>query len=410
MNTLCEKRDKCRICGSVEIEDVINLGSTPPANAFVHKKDLDSEETFFPLAVNFCDKCFTVQLSHTVSDELLFKNYHYESSASRPLAEHFCNFAEEIVGSYLQSPDDLVVEIGSNDGCLLSHIKDQCRVLGVDPADNVAQIAIKSGVPTMVDFFTISTAKKIKSELGNAKVVVANNVMAHMDDIRGTFSAVKELLLQDGQFIFEVHWAGNLITKGGFDQIYHEHIFYHSLHALKFLIDSLGMVIRDVRLVPIHGESIRVYVTKSGESSKAVNDFLDHEIQMGLTEKDTYTSFANKIESNKKKLTELLQGLKKDGKTIFGYGAPAKGNTLLNYFQIGPDVLDLITDTTLAKQGTYTPGAHIPIVSPKILKNNKPDYILLLSWNYASAILEKEKDLRERGVKFIIVVPEIKIV
>lgn len=400
----------CGICGSPNIDQVLDLGSMPLANAFVHEEDLLSPELSFPLAVNFCNNCSALQLSHVVNGEILFKNYHYETSASRPLVEHLQALADEIVKKHTESPDDLVVEIGSNDGTLLSRIKDRSRVLGVDPAENIAKIASKNGVPTIVDFFTRKVAKRIKLEMGEARVIVANNVMAHMDDIRSVFSAVKELLSPKGKFIFEVHWVGNLITKGGFDQIYHEHVYYHSLNALKFLTDSLGLVITDVALVPIHGESLRVYVGREGASSQAVSNFLNREIEMGLIKKETYLTFSKKIESNKNKLLQLLDGLKKDGKKIFGYGASAKGNTLLNYFKIGPKVLDYITDTTKAKQGTYTPGARIPVVSPEILKNELPDYMFLLSWNYADVILEKEKDLREKGVKFIIAVPEVRIV
>lgn len=401
---------RCGICGSHSLLQILDLGVMPLANAFVHKENLHSPELSFPLAVNFCSSCSSVQLSHVVDGKILFKNYHYETAASEPLVKHFNAMADEIVRDHIQSPDDLVIEIGSNDGSLLARIKDRCKVLGVEPAGNVAKIAIENGVPTTVDFFNESVSQRIKSEWGEAKVVVANNVMAHIDDIRGTFLAVKSLLASDGRFIFEVHWVGNLITEGGFDQIYHEHIYYHSLHALKFLLDSVGMVINDIKLVPIHGQSMRVYAGKSGKSSPAVSDFLKQEVEMGLTKKETYFNFSKKIESNKKNLLEILSKLKKEGKKIFGYGAPGKGNTLLNYFNIGPEILDCITDTTPFKQGTYTPGTHIPVVSPKILEKEIPDYFLLLSWNYADAILQKEKELRVRGVKFIVAVPEVKIV
>jgi SAM-dependent methyltransferase len=401
----------CRICGSSELATVLDLGTTPLANAFLTEEQLSAPELVFPLAISFCPDCASVQLTHTVDGSVLFKDYHYETAASRPLVEHFHALAEEILEKYATSPDDLVVEIGSNDGSLLSRIKGRCRVLGVDPAANVASTAIRNGVPTIVDFFTLPVAKKIQAEFGKAQVIVANNVMAHIDDIRGVFAAVKELLTPDGRFIFEVHWVGNLLTEGGFDQIYHEHIYYHSLHALKHLVESLGMVVKDVTLVPIHGESMRVSVALSGESSQAVHDFLGREVEMGLTRKETFLGFGEKIEANRKKLVALLASLKKEGKRVVGYGAPAKGNTLLNYFRIGPDALEYITDTTLAKQGTYTPGTHIRVVSPEALQGDaQPDYVLLLSWNYADAILAKEEELRARGVKFIIPVPEVRIV
>lgn len=401
------QRVTCPLCGSADIETVLDLGETPLANAFLDEAALEKEEPKFPLSLNFCRNCFSVQLRHVVNGEVLFKNYHYATSASRPLVEHFYGLADEITEKYVKSPEDFVVEIGSNDGALLSRIKDRCRVLGIDPASNITESA---SVPTVTDFFTTALAEEIRLKHGRARVVTANNVMAHIDDLRDVFAGVKELLSDDGRFIFEVHWVGNLLTEGGFDQIYHEHLYYHSLHTLKTLLESLGMTVNDIKLIPIHGESIRVYAGKSGESAPFVREFLDREVKMGLTQKSTYVNFSNKIETNKKKLLELLSGLKADGKKIIGYGAPAKGNTLLNYFGIGPDMLDYITDTTPQKQGTYTPGTHLPVVSPEKLKTEIPDYILLLSWNYAGAILEKEKELRKKGVKFIIPVPEACIV
>jgi hypothetical protein len=410
----CIKKITCRLCGSSALEMVLDLGNMPLANAFLSKEDLKKEEACFPLAVNFCHHCFSVQLSHTVNGNLLFKNYHYVTSASKPLAEHFYTLADEIFENYIQSPKDLVVEIGSNDGCLLSRLKGKCRILGIDPAENVTIVAKSEKIPTVTDFFTLDLVKKIKPKIGPARVVVANNVMAHIDDLRDVFSGVKEFLSDDGYFIFEVHWVGNLLTEGGFDQIYHEHLFYHSLHSLKNLIESLGMVLIDVKTIPIHGESLRVYAGNppagGGKSSPAVENFLKREIEMGLTKSETFVNFSKKIETNKKKLTELLHGLKAEGKKIFGYGAPAKGNTLLNYFHIGPDILEYVTDTTLSKQSTYTPGMHIRVVSPEMLIKEQPDFVLLLSWNYADAILEKEKELRNKGVKFIIPVPQVRIV
>ncbi|MBI2120771.1 MAG: methyltransferase domain-containing protein [Parcubacteria group bacterium] len=389
---------------------MLNLGEMPLANAFLNEGSLDEEEMRFPLCVDFCRNCFLVQLRYVVSGEVLFKNYHYATSASLPLVKHFRALADEIAGKYITSPDDLVVEIGSNDGVLLSQIKDRCRVLGVDPAGNITETAVMGHVPTITDFFSTTLAERIKIEAGAARVVVANNVMAHIDDIRDVFTGVRELLADAGRFIFEVHWVGNLLIEGGFDQIYHEHLYYHSLHSIKALLDSLDMVVHDIALVPIHGQSMRITAGKSGEISPAVEEFLHREIEMGLTHSSTYVDFSKKIEENKKELLDLLKQLKKEGKKIVGYGAPAKGNTLLNYFGIGPDVLDYVTDTTPEKQGTYTPGMHIPVVSPERLETDTPDYILLLSWNYAGAILEKEEELRNKGVKFIIPVPYVRVI
>ena len=406
----CNEKTKCRLCGSTDIVEVLDLGVMPLANAFLRQEDLEKEELCFPLSVNFCRQCFSAQLRHTVDGEVLFKNYHYFTSASHALAEHFYALADEIYRDYVRSPNDLVAEIGSNDGCLLSRLKGKCRILGIDPAENVTKTAKDEKVTTITDFFTTALVDKIQPKIGGARVITANNVMAHIDDLRDVFFGVKKFLTDDGRFIFEVHWVGNLLNDGGFDQIYHEHLYYHSLHSLKALIESVGMIVNDVKLIPIHGESLRVYAGKSGEVSDAVSLLLERELEMGLTDSDVYSNFSNKIEANRKDLTDLLARLKASGKKIAGYGAPAKGNTLLNYFHIGPNILNYITDTTLEKQGTYTPGTHIPVVSPEILKVDPPDYLLLLSWNYERSILEKEKELRKRGVKFIIPVPEVRVV
>lgn len=402
-------RKNCYICNKADFVEILDLGEMPPANSFLEKNEFQNEERF-PLAVQLCKNCKSLQLRHLVLPELLFKNYHYATGASKPLVEHFYELADEIADKHACSKDNLVIEIGSNDGILLSRLKNKCRILGVDPANNMAEIAIKSGVPTRVGFFSSKLSKRIKKEEGRAKIIVANNVMAHIDDLRDVFLGVKNLLAEDGKFIFEVHWVGNLLTDGGFDQIYHEHLYYHSLSSLKILLESLEMFINDVKVIPIHGRSLRVYAGLSKKSSTEVKKLLDREFDMGLTNEDTYVNFSKKVELNKSDLVDLLNKLKKSGKKIVGYGAPAKGNTLLNYFQIGSGIIDYITDTTPNKQGKYTPGSHIQVVSPERLKVDHPDYAVLLSWNYADAILEKEKALRDKGVKFIIPVPEVRIV
>jgi len=218
------------------------------------------------------------------------------------------------------------------------------------------------------------------------------------------------LLADDGAYVFEVHWVGNLIGDGGFDQIYHEHLCYYSLLALNRLVESAGLHIFDVEFVPIHGKSLRVFAGKKQEKTKAVDDIFALEREIGLDKVETFQQFSRKVEKNKIDLLELLIQIKKEGKKIAGYGAPAKGNTLLNFIGIGPDIIDYLTDTTPMKQGLYSPGIHIPVVSPDKLISDKPDYILLLAWNYADAILKKETALREGGTKFIIPVPEVKII
>lgn len=403
-------KTKCRICDGENFVEILNLGEMSPANSFLKKEDLGKPEQKFPLIVYFCENCGLLQLLDVVNPEILFGNYDYLTSASRPLAEHFIEMAQELAEKFINSKNDLMIEIGGNDAVLLESVRHICRVLNVEPAQNVAELSKKKGIETINEFFSKKTAEKVFKKHGLAKVVVANNVMAHIDDTKDVFEGVKNLIGEDGVFVFEVHWVGNLIGDGGFDQIYHEHLCYFSLTALKKLVEQFGLKIFDVRLVPIHGESLRVYVGKNFEASDSIDEFLKKEKELGLDKAETFLKFSEKVEKNKEKLKNLLLELKKEGKKILGYGAPAKGNTLLNYFGINGDILDFLTDTTPLKQGMYSPGTRIPIHHPEKLEATKPDYILLLAWNYADAILEKEKKLRESGIKFIIPVPEVRIV
>lgn len=399
----------CRICGGTDLVQVLDLGSMPPANAYVKKENLGKPEPAFPLVLYFCRTCSLAQLLDVVHQDILFKDYHFLTSASAPSVTHFKQYAEEAIRPYITSPNDLVIDIGGNDGVLLSFVKDYARVLNVDPADNLAPISLENGVPFYPAFFTSHTAKVILEKYGKAKVVVANNVFAHTDPLQDVFKGVAELIGEDGVFIFEVHWAKHFIEEGAFDQIYHEHLCFHSLHALQHLITASGMNIFDVQIVPMQGRSLRVFAAKSRTATQHINNILLEEKKAGLDDEATYHAFAEKVELNKKKLLTLLHELKAAGKKIVGYGAPAKGNTLLNYYGIGPDILDYLTDTTILKQGMYSPGMHIPIVSPERLLTDTPDYILLLAWNFKDAILEKEKALRARGVKFINTVPQVEV-
>ncbi len=402
--------NKCKSCDGVNLVKFLDLGSMPPANAFLPKDELNNAEDKFPLAVYFCQDCAMVQLLDVVDQDILFGRYNYLTSASKPLVDHFIQMGNELVNKFIKSRDDLVVEIGGNDGVLVGAIKDKCRVLNVEPASNIAEISREKGIETINKFFNKDLVEEILKKYGNAKVIVANNVMAHIDDLKSVFEGIKILIGGDGVFVFEVHWVGNLLGEGGFDQIYHEHLYYHSLISLRNFVKQFGLNIFDIETVPIHGESMRVYVSKNMPISENVEKFLTKEKQLGLDRAETFLNFSKKVEDNKIRLKSILNELKKENKKIIGYGAPAKGNTLLNYFEIDSTILGYIIDTTPLKQGMYTPGTHIIVSSPDRIKEELPDYILLLAWNYADAILNKEKELRERGVKFIIPVPEAKIV
>ncbi|MDI6717441.1 MAG: class I SAM-dependent methyltransferase [Patescibacteria group bacterium] len=400
----------CHSCEQSNFAEILNLGEMPLANSFLEEKDLDEPDKKFPLVVYFCKDCGLVQLLDVVNPEILFSNYDYLTSASKPLVEHFTKMGGDLSGKFIKSKNDLFIEIGGNDAVLLNAIKNKCRVLNIEPAKNVAEISRQKGIETINEFFNKELAEKIVKKYGNAKVVVANNVMAHIADIKSVFGGIRVLIGKDGVFVFEVHRVSDLIEEGNFDQIYHEHLFYYSLFALNNLIRQFGLDIFDVEPIHMHGQSMRVFVGKDKPISKSVTEFLEKEKDIGLDKLDTFLNFSEKVEKRKIELTNLLDNLKKQNKRIVGYGAPAKGNTLLNYFQIDNKILDFLTDTTPLKQGLYTPGTRIPIFHPDKLKEMKPDYVLLLAWNYADAILEKEKELREQGVKFIIPAPFVRVV
>jgi len=404
------RKTTCRVCEGNDLVLVLDLGSTPPANAYLQEEELAKPEQFFPLALYFCRTCSLAQLLDVVDPEILFKNYHFLTSASAPSVAHFEQYATTVVKPLITSPEDLVIDIGGNDGTLLKYVKEFARVLNVDPADNLAPLSEKNGVPFYTAFFTSKTADDLLVKYGEAKVVVANNVFAHTDPIRDVFFGVSKLIGQEGTFIFEVHWAKHLVDEGCFDQIYHEHLCFYSLHAAKYLVEASGMKIFDVEIVPAQGKSLRVYVGKNRPASARVAEILAEEKAAGLTTESAYAAFADKVRANKEKVVALLRKLKSEGKKITGYGAPAKSNTLLNFYGIGKETLDYLTDTTTLKQGLYSPGTHIPIVPPERLGTHTPDYIVLLAWNFKDAILEKEKSLRAQGVKFIIPVPYTEIV
>jgi hypothetical protein len=399
-------REHCGMCKGTDVTMVLSLGAMPLANAFLKKEDLKKPEKKYPLDVYFCRGCASVQLMDIVDPAEVFINYEYLTSASKPLSDHFVKMAGDLCYRFQVAKNELVIEIGGNDGMLLEAIKNKCVTLNIDPAKGACKLALQKGVESLTQFFDLDLAAAVLVQYGPAKLVIANNVLAHIDNICDAVRGVKILIGDKGVFVFEVHWLGNLVGTGGFDQIYHEHIYYHSLTALKMLIESLGLCIFDVELVPIHGESMRVFVRKNGTPTPEVQQLLDREHDLGLDNEETFAAFSDKIFRNKKVLVELIRMLRRERNTIVGYGAPAKGNTLLNYYGLK---LDYIIDTTPGKQGLYTPGTHIEVSPPERLLKEVPDYVLLLAWNYAQDILLKEQRLIERGVRFITPVPVVQI-
>lgn len=404
----------CRVCKVNDLNLILDLGATPPANSFLTKKQLTEEEPFFPLKVNFCSQCGQLQLSHSVSPELLFKSYLYVSSTSSVFIKHFEEYAKQVFDDYKLDSKSLVVDLGSNDGILLKPFKALgTKVLGVDPAEEIAQQATIEGIETIPEFFNAEVATVLLQKYGSAAVISGNNVFAHVPGIDELLEGVNILLDKEGVFIVEFPYLIDFIQKNLFDLVYHEHVSYFSVRPLVKLFARFNMQIIDAKKVSSHGGSIRVFVKKSISKraiKPSVKKFIKEEESMGLNDIETYHSFAQRIEKNKNDLKDLLVQLKLNKKSIVGYGAPAKGNTLLNYFGIDNSIVDYIIDDSPLKQGLYTPGTHIPVVSSEVLKRELPNYIFILAWNFADPIIEKYSWVREKGVKFIIPVPSPKLI
>ena len=411
---LIKKRNDCRVCKKKLLTQVFNFGPTPLANEFLSKDQIDGPELFFPLEVYFCTNCSFLQLGHVVDPQVLFGNYVYVSSTSPVFVKHFQDFADDIISRFSLTKESLVIDIGSNDGILLKpYYKKGIRVLGIEPAKHIARMAEKDGIESVAEFFSVVGAKKIVKKKGKAKVVTATNVFAHIDDLDEVINGIKELLDKDGMFIMEAPYLIDFIQKKYFDLVYHEHLSYWAVAPLITIFERFDMKVFDVQKVNAHGGTIRVFVERNDgpyKIDKRVAEKLREEKKMKLKNIKTYSAYAKEVLENRVRLINLLAKLKLQGKKIVGYGAPAKGNTLLNYFGIRTDFLDYIIDDSPLKQGLYAPGTRIPIVSSAQLKKDRPDYILILAWNFAMPIMEKYDWFKKEKGKFVVPVPRPKIV
>lgn len=413
-DSLVAKSSSCTACGSKNLIEYLSLGETALANAYLAKEDLGRPELKAPLEVYYCHDCHLSQLLHLVDRGLLFKNYAYFSSTSPQLLKHFDDYASEIIHRFPIQTKKLVLEIASNDGILLKAFKGRgAKVLGVDPAENIAATANASEIPTIPKFFGMAIVPEILASYGKAGLITANNVLAHTDNVNSIVAGTKQLLDPQGVFVFQIKYLGDLLEKNEFDTIYHEHVSYFALLPLVSLLRRHDLKIFDVERVETEGGSLRVFAAHAKSpfpENVAVESLLQEERERGLDKIATYFSFGNRPQMFKTQLVSIIKDLRSRNKKIAGYGASAKGNTLLQYCGIGPESLSYITDNAPLKQGKYTPGTHIPIVPPGKLSEDRPDYVLLLAWNYASSILQNESGLRKRGVKFIIPIPKIEIV
>ena len=398
-----ERKPDCALCKNKTLYRFLDLGYQPPSDAFLKDEDLNKPETCYPLQLYFCETCSLVQLGYAVDQKILFNEYVYTTGTTNELVENFNRLVDSLVRRFDLTKDDFVVDIGSNDGTLLKfYMKYNIRILGVEPS-TVAGIAVKNNVPTVNKFFNEKTASEIVEKEGKAKVVTATNIFAHVEDLSSFVKGVKEILADDGVFVTESHYLLSMLTNMQWDSIYHEHLRIYSLKSLIYLFDIFDMDVFDAERISTHGGSIRVYACKRGayKKSENINKLLWEEEKAGLSNKQTYKEFQKKVLQHKMKIQEMLMSIKKEGKRIAGIGAPAKGNTLLNYCNIP---LDYIVEKSTLKIGLYTPGRHIKVVDEKLLYEEQPEYAFLLSWNIADELIPKLKKLGYKG-KIIVPMP-----
>jgi len=413
MRNACHRRSTCRLCDGARLSEVLSLIPTPPANAFVSQDQLSEMQPTFPLDIFFCEDCNHVQLLDVVDPAVLFENYVYVSGTSPLFVRHFEDYASFVIENYSPTPGSLVFDIGSNDGTLLKVFKKAgYKVLGIDPAIDIAAQATADGIQTINGFFSPAIADDIRSEHGLASVITANNVFAHIDDLGGVLDAVHALLANDGLFVFEVSYLVDVFEHTLFDTIYHEHLAYHTVAPLVPFMTAHGMELIRAERVSSHGGSLRAVVQKAGGSqqiSPSVSELIDLEKKIGLDKAETYRDFGVRIDVLKAELSTLLRQKKAEGRTIAAFGAPAKATTLMYYFCIGPDLIDFIVDDSPLKQGLFSPGMHIPVVPSTAIYDKKPNDIVILAWNFAVPIMEKHAAFQAAGGQFIVPLPSIKI-
>ena len=400
---------ECRSCGSTALRPFLDLGVTPLADALVRPDRLDAPEERFPLEVAFCKECALVQILEEVPAEKLFvENYLYFSSFSDVLLDHARSHAEGLIAARDLGPDSLVVELASNDGYLLKNfVEVGIPVLGIDPAPDQAAAALEAGVPTLKEFFGIEMAHRLVVDGKPADVIIANNVLAHVPDLNGFVAGMAVLLADDGLITVENPYVRSLIDHCEFDTIYHEHFCYYSCTSIDNLMRRHGMWLNDVEYFPdLHGGTLRYHIGKREQRSDTVLSYLAEEREIGLDTAEYYAAFSERVTSVRNRLIELLGNLQADGASVAGYGAAAKGSTLLNYVGIGRDLIDYVVDRNVHKHGTFMPGTHQPVLDTTALVERQPDYVVLLAWNFAEEIVAQQRDYLEAGGKFILPVPE----
>jgi len=406
-------RKTCRICESEDLEAFLDFGNMPLAGGFINKEDFAKEKTY-PLTVAFCQQCKETQILETISPATLFKDYRFVSSTTATLSNHFAHYAETMRERFLNK-DSLVVEFGCNDGVLLEPFANLgVKAVGVEPALNIAKLAREKGCEVVNGFFNSKTAEAIKRKYGEASLICANNVFAHIDDMHEPMRGIKLLLKTDGVFVFEVHYLIDLLDQFQFDMIYHEHLMYHSLTALTYLLNIFDMEIFDVARIPTHAGSIRVHAQNKNariyHTQPIVKKLLNLEKIKKINQLSTLIQFSEDTFKKRNALVKLISDLKVKGKRIVGYGASGRATVHINFCKFNSKIIEYIIDESHERQGRFIPGMHIPIVSPSELRNGNPDYALLFAYNYFDEVMEKEKDFIKRGGRFIVPLPYPKII
>jgi 2-polyprenyl-3-methyl-5-hydroxy-6-metoxy-1,4-benzoquinol methylase len=414
LNGAVEPMPTCQFCRNRLHNTFVDLGLSPLCESYVSSTQLNQMEAFYPLHVWVCDRCLLVQLEAYVSPEHIFSEYAYFSSFADTWLKHCKAYTDLVIERFYLDENSQVVEVASNDGYLLHYfIERGIPVLGIEPATNIAKVAISKGIPTLNEFFGRECALKLAQQGKQADLIVANNVLAHVPDLNDFVAGIKILLKPDGVVTGEFQHLVKLMAFNQFDTIYHEHFCYHTLTTFEKILTAHGLKLFDAEELFTHGGSLRVYACHQEDDSKPLSGRViklkERERAEGFTSLKRYTNFDEQVRETKRKLLDFLIKVKREGKSIVGYGAPGKGNTLLNYCGIRTDFLDYTVDRNPYKQGKFLPGTHIPIFHPDKIRETKPDYVLILPWNFKDEIMEQMSFINEWGGKFVVPIPEVKV-
>lgn len=405
--------EKCRFCDHQLTHEFVNLVSSPPSNSFLKADQLLTAETYYPLQLFVCEKCWLVQVpEYKLAEEIFSSNYVYFSSFSKSWLAHAEKYVGQMTGRFKLGPTSCVTEVASNDGYLLQYfVKRGVPCYGIEPTQNTAEAARKKGVETIVRFFGVQCAKEMVSQKGKSDLIAANNVLAHVPDINDFVGGFKTLLSNNGVVTVEFPHLLQLVSQNQFDTIYHEHFSYLSLHSVQTIFAKNGLRVFDVEELPTHGGSLRVYADHGSAHAvePRVQALLEKEKKAGMTELNYYSSFQPVVEKVKNQFLSFLLKAQAEGKVIAGYGAAAKGNTLLNYCGVKNDVIKFVVDASKHKQGLFLPGSHIPVVEESKIRETKPDYIVIFPWNLKTEIVNQLEYVRQWGCKFVISIPELEI-